>query len=85
MKAGITLSVTNLPQFDRGVTVLLLQQAKHNIKSSMQLGGLSPLSIQNYCECDFIFQQDVDQKRNIVRVTLFWMLLSNILLRIIDF
>ncbi len=85
MKAGITLSVTNLPQFDRGVTVLLLQQAKHNIKSSMQLGCLSPLSIQNYCECDFIFQQDVDQKRNIVRVTLFWMLLSNILLRIIDF
>lgn len=85
MKAGITLSVTNLPQFDRGVTVLLLQQAKHNIKSSMHLGCLSPLSIQNYCECDFIFQQDVDQKRNIVRVTLFWMLLSNILLRIIDF
>lgn len=68
MKAGITLSTTNLPQFDRGVIALLPQQGKtqHQIVNAVGV-SLSPLSVQNYSECGLMspswLRQYADQKR----------------------
>lgn len=48
MKAGITLSTTTLKQFARETIAFLLKQGKAQQQIVNAVGGLIPLSLQNY-------------------------------------
>lgn len=64
MKMGITLSITILTQFARGVIALYSNQAKRNNKLPMWFGCLTSLAVHNYNECDLMIPSLLKQGNN---------------------